>query len=129
MSKAAKINKAIDWITYAAGAYFVGTAIAGAIKKHREKKGAEGIGRMGYQDIRNLSQNICDAVQDYLDYPDGYVRPVIHVYLDRDYMEYVAKLDDSISGDGVYDIDELIRDGEPDYDRANDIANEFIFLD
>ena len=48
MSKAAKINKAIDWIAYAAGAYFVGTAIAGAIKKHREKNsGTNGIGGYG----------------------------------------------------------------------------------
>ena len=45
MSKAQKISKAIDWIAYAAGAYFVGTAIAGAIKKHREKNsGTNGIG-------------------------------------------------------------------------------------
>ena len=55
MGKAAKINKAIDWITYAAGAYFVGTAIAGAIKKHREEKGANGI---GYADTPNYSLSL-----------------------------------------------------------------------
>ena len=36
MSKAQKIDKAIGWLTIAGAAYFVGTAIAGAIKRKRE---------------------------------------------------------------------------------------------
>ena len=71
MSKAAKINKAIDWITYAAGAYFVGTAIAGAIKKHREEKGTEGIGaaerikRRIYKEISLAQEAGIDFNKDY----------------------------------------------------------------
>lgn len=88
------------------------------------------------QDIQALEYEIYDAVQDYLDYPDGYENPVIHVYLDRDRMEYVAELDDNLQGtedDGIYSIPGLIRDGddgkEPDIDRASDIANSWIFID
>lgn len=44
MSKAAKINKAINWGIWIAGAYFIGTAIAGAIKRRRE--GTNGIGKV-----------------------------------------------------------------------------------
>lgn len=44
MSKAAKINKAINWGIWIAGAYFIGTAIAGAIKRKRE--GINGIGKV-----------------------------------------------------------------------------------
>lgn len=39
--KAKDINKAINWISGAAAAYFIGTAIAGAIKK---RKATNGIG-------------------------------------------------------------------------------------
>ena len=48
MSKAAKINKAINWGIWIAGAYFIGTAIAGAIKRKRE--GTNGIGAR-YEDM------------------------------------------------------------------------------
>ena len=41
--KAKDINKAINWGLGFSAAYFIGTAIAGAIKKHRES-GANGIG-------------------------------------------------------------------------------------
>jgi hypothetical protein len=51
-------------------------------------------------------------------------------------MEYRAELDEEISGsedDGVYPIEELVREGEDgpevDNDRASDIANNWIFLD
>ena len=42
--KAKDINKAINWGLGFTAAYFIGTAIAGAIKKHREQSGASGIG-------------------------------------------------------------------------------------
>ena len=44
MSKANKINKAIDWIAIGGTAYFIGIAIAGAIKRKREQNGTSGIG-------------------------------------------------------------------------------------
>ena len=44
MSKANKINKAIDWIAIGSTAYFVGIAIAGAIKRKRTQQGTSGIG-------------------------------------------------------------------------------------
>lgn len=44
--KAKDINKAINWGLGFTAAYFIGTAIAGAIKKHREQSGANGIGKM-----------------------------------------------------------------------------------
>ena len=83
------------------------------------------------QDIQALEERIYDAVQDYIDYPDGYEHPVLHVYL-NDEMEYIAEIDDNLSGsedDGIYELDSLIRDGEPDNDRASDIANSWLFLD
>ncbi len=88
------------------------------------------------QDIRDLELNICEAVEEYLDAPDAYDNPKLHVYLDKDRMEYRAELDEDISGsedDGVYPIEELVREGEDgpevDNDRASDIANNWIFLD
>lgn len=44
--KAKDINKAINWGLGFTAAYFIGTAIAGAIKKHREQSGANGIGKV-----------------------------------------------------------------------------------
>ncbi len=88
------------------------------------------------QDIRALELNICEAVEEYLDTPDAYSNPKLHVYLDKDRMEYRAELDEEISGnedDGVYPIEELVQEGEDgpevDNDRASDIANSWIFLD
>ena len=84
------------------------------------------------QNIHALEERIYNAVQDYIDYPDGYEHPVLHVYLDEDNMEYIAEIDDNLSGnedDGIYELDNLIRDGEPDNDRASDIANSWLFLD
>lgn len=43
--KAKDINKAINWGLGFSAAYFIGTAIAGAIKKHRSQSGASGIGK------------------------------------------------------------------------------------
>ena len=88
------------------------------------------------QDIRALELRIYEAVEEYLGAPDAYDNPVLHVYLDKDRMEYRAELDEEISGsedDGVYPIEELVREGEDgpevDNDRASDIANSWIFLD
>ena len=36
------------------------------------------------QDIRALEDKIYEAVEEYLDNPDAYDRPVLHVYLDND---------------------------------------------
>ena len=88
------------------------------------------------QDLRALEERIYDAVQEYIDNPDGYEHAALHVYLDRDVMEYQAVMDDNLQGsedDGFYPIETLIRKGddgiEPDNDRASDIANSWIFLD
>jgi hypothetical protein len=83
------------------------------------------------QDIQALEQKIYDAVQEYLDYPDGYQKPVLHVFL-NDEMEYQAEIEDNLNGtedDGIYPIESLIYEGEPDNDKASDIANSWIFLD
>ena len=88
------------------------------------------------QDIQALEVQIYDAVQEYLDNPAGYEHAILHVYLDRDEMQYRAEMEDNLPGnedDGVYAIETLIREGddghEPDNDRASDIANSWIFLD
>ena len=84
------------------------------------------------QDIHALEERIYDAVQEYLDNPDGYEHATLHVYLDEDEMEYRAEMEDNLQGtedDGIYPIEDLIRDGEPDNDKASDIANSWIFLD
>ena len=88
------------------------------------------------QDIQALEECIYDAVKEYIDNPDGYEHATLHVYLDRDVMEYQAVMDDNLQGsedDGIYPIETLIRKGddgiEPDNDRASDIANSWIFLD
>ena len=39
------------------------------------------------QDIHALEERIYDAVQEYLDNPDGYENATLHVYLDEDDME------------------------------------------
>lgn len=88
------------------------------------------------QDIRALEERIYEAVEEYLDNTDGYDKPVLHVFLDNDRMEYRAEMDDGLTGgedDGVYAAEGLVRDGdegpEPDIDRISDIANSWIFLD
>lgn len=84
------------------------------------------------QDIHALEERIYDAVQEYLDNPDGYENATLHVYLNEDEMEYRAEMEDNLQGtedDGIYPIADLIRDGEPDNDKASDIANSWIFLD
>ena len=88
------------------------------------------------QDIQALQLRIYEAVEEYLDAPDAYDNPVLHVYLDKDEMEYRAEIAENMpvsDDDGVYAIESLVRDGdgglEPDNDRASDIANSWIFLD
>lgn len=88
------------------------------------------------QDIRALELNICEAVEEYLDTPDAYSNPKLHVYLDKDEMEYRAEIAENMTGsedDGVYAVESVVREGdeglEPDNDRASDIANSWIFLD
>ena len=88
------------------------------------------------QDIQALEERIYDAVQEYLDNPDGYDNAVLHVYLDEDDMVHRAEIDNNLQGtedDGIYAIESLIREGddgpEVDVDRASDIANSWIFLD
>ena len=88
------------------------------------------------QDIQALEERIYDAVQEYLDNPDGYENAVLHVYLDKDDMTHRAEIDENLQGteeDGIYAIESLIREGddgpEVDVDRASDIANSWIFFD
>ena len=89
------------------------------------------------QDIRAFANRIDEAVNEYLQYPESYENPVLHVYLDRDEMEYKAEIAENLRGtedDGVYPIASVIRkdeDGqdESDYDRIDEIANSWIFLD
>lgn len=88
------------------------------------------------QDIRALEDKIYEAVEEYLDNPDAYDHPVLHVYLDNDRMVYCAEMDDNLEGgedDGIYAVEGLVRDGdegpEPDIDNISDIANSWIFLD
>ena len=88
------------------------------------------------QDIQALEEKIYDAVQEYLDNPDGYENAVLRVYLDEDDMIHRAEIDEDLQGtegDGIYPIESLIReddDGpEVDNDRASDIANSWVFLD
>ena len=88
------------------------------------------------QDIQALEERIYDAVQEYLDNPEGYDKAVLRVYLDEDDMIHRAEIDDNLQGtedDGIYAIESLIREGddgpEVDVDRASDIANSWIFLD
>lgn len=88
------------------------------------------------QDIHALEAKIYDAVQEYIDNPNGYEHATLHVYLDRDEMEYQAEMEDNLQGsedDGIYSVETLVREGddglEPDNDRASDIANSWIFLD
>ena len=88
------------------------------------------------QDIRAFEERIADAVNEYLEYPESYEQPVLHVYLDRDEMEYRAEIAENLQGtedDGVYQLASLIREEngekEPDYDTISRIANDWIFLD
>ncbi len=88
------------------------------------------------QDIQALEEKIYDAVQEYIDNPDGYDKAVLHVYLDEDDMIHRAEIDEDLQGTedgGIYAIESLIREGdngpEVDVDRASDIANSWIFLD
>ena len=87
-----------------------------------------------WQDIRELEEKIYCVVEDYLKYPEGYIKPVLRVYLEE--VEYKAELEDNLEGtedDGIYIISDLIREEEgtlePDVDKISDIANSWLFLD
>ena len=82
------------------------------------------------QDIPALEERIYDAVQEYLDNPDGYENAVLRVYFDEDDMIHRAGIDNNLQGtedDGICAIESLIREGdkgpEVDVDCASDIAN------
>lgn len=88
------------------------------------------------QDIRALELRIYEAVEEYLSAPDAYDNPVLHVYLDKDEMEYRAEMAENLpvsDDDGVYAIESVVREGdedyEPDVDAISDIANSWVFLD
>ena len=71
------------------------------------------------QDIHNLEESICDAVEEYLDNTDGYRHPVLRVYYDKDLMLYCAEMDDNLEGsedDGIYAIDRDDKVYEFDYE-------------
>lgn len=88
------------------------------------------------QDIRALELRIYEAVEEYLDAPDAYDKPVLHVYLDSDERLHRAEIAENLpvsDDDGVYAIESVVRDGdegrEPDVDSISDIANSWVFLD
>ena len=88
------------------------------------------------QDIQALETQIYDAVQEYIDSPASYNNPTLHVFLDKDDMEYRAEMDEDLKGtedDIIFPAGTLVREGddgpEPDIDRISDIANSWIFLD
>lgn len=89
------------------------------------------------QDIRAFANKIDEAVNEYLACSESYENPVLHIYLDRDEMEYKAEIAENLQGtedDGVYPIASVIRkdeDGrdESDCDRIDEIANSWVFLD
>lgn len=89
------------------------------------------------QEIRAFANRIDEAVNEYLAYTESYENPVLHVYLDKDTRVYKAEIAENLQGpedDGIYPIASVIRkdeDGqdESDYDRIDEIANSWVFLD
>lgn len=89
------------------------------------------------QEIRAFANRIDEAVNEYLRYPEGYDNPVLHVYLDKEIMQYRAEIAENLQGtedDGIYPIASVIRkddngQDESDCDRIDEIANSWIFLD
>ena len=62
------------------------------------------------------------------------LKPAFFVYrqmkIPQNIEEIIEELmDQYLEDDGIYPITDLIRDGEPDNDKASDIANSWIFLD
>jgi hypothetical protein len=83
------------------------------------------------RDVKTIGKHINNALHEELA-PTVAKNATLHVYLDEDEMEYRAEMEDNLHGtedDGIYPITDLIRDGEPDNDKASDIANSWIFLD
>lgn len=66
--KAKDINTAINWGLGFSAAYFIGTAIAGAIKKHRSQSGANGIGAI--KSKRRIWQEVEEAQHAGIDLTD-----------------------------------------------------------
>lgn len=90
--KAKDINKAINWGLGFSAAYFIGTAIAGAIKKHRES-GANGIG-----DIPAWNSN---HIHNFLAY-EHYGYPY-RIVIDPMYQDHLGrKLVEAYPDDGRY---------------------------
>lgn len=89
------------------------------------------------QEIRAFANRIDEAVNEYLGYPESYDNPVLHVYLDKEIMQYRAEIAENLQGtedDGIYPIASVIRkddngQDESDCDRIDEIANSWIFLD
>ena len=77
------------------------------------------------QDIQALEVRIYEAVEEYLDAPDAYDNPVLHIYLDKDRMEYRAEIAENMTGgedDGIYDIESIIREG----DERRELGSKFL---
>lgn len=75
MSKAQKINKAINWIVGATLAYFVGSAIAGAVKRRKEQSmngigAVERIKRRIFKEISLAQDAGIDLNKDYSQFTD-----------------------------------------------------------
>lgn len=88
------------------------------------------------QEIRALELKIYEAAEEYLNAPDDYNNPVLHVWLDPDEPAPQAEVASNLTGDeneGIYPIASILREGddgqEPDIDRISEIANSWLFLD
>ena len=89
------------------------------------------------QDIQALEERIYDVVQEYLDNKEGYFTPMLVVKRESDDLNvYIEDTDCLVEGDSnmeMYFMDSLIREGdegdEPDVDRINEIANDWLFID
>ena len=125
MSKAAKINKAINWLVGGTLAYFIGTAIAGAVKRRKEQQGASGVGaaerikRRIFKEISLAQDAGIDLNKDYSQFTDEEVATLEELgrnasWEQREqkpyaqaYFESLQKAYNAISGIGIgkaYDI-------------------------
>ena len=83
------------------------------------------------QDIQALEHRIYDAVEEYISNPSGYNSARIHIWCD-DEMNYQAECVDECEvneDNGIYDITDFIDNGDIDYDRVDEVANEWIFIE
>ena len=89
------------------------------------------------QEIQALEERIYDVVQEYLDNKEDYFTPMLVVKRESDELNvYIEDTDCLVEGDSnmeMYFMDSLIREGdegdEPDVDRINEIANDWLFID